>query len=162
MYMGIDSSTSSTGVSVFSKKGELLVSEVIKGIADDGESFYRLFKRLDELVNEYKVEKILFESQFGGVNPNTLIKLVRPTGVVLAVAGKNNIEVDQKMPASWRKVFHDECGKVEKGNPKKTDTFRVVKERFGVVKSFKKDNDISDAIGIGYCLFLTNKEATKE
>lgn len=159
MYMGIDPSTSSTGIAIFSEEGELLFSDAVRGMADDAESFHKLYSRLDELIVEYKVKKILFESQFGGNNPKTLIKLVRPTGVVLAVGGKHGLSVEQKMPASWRKVFHDVCGKVEKGNPKKTDTFRVVKERFGVVTSYKKDNDISDAIGIGYCLFLTNKEA---
>lgn len=159
MYMGVDPSTSSTGVSVFSDTGELLHVEVVKGKADDAESFYRLFERLDHLVEEYAVKEILFESQFASINKSTLIKLVRPTGVVLAVGGKHGIPVTQKMPASWRKVFHDECGKVEKGNPDKKDTFRIVKERFGIVTSYNKDNDKSDAIGIGYCLFLTKKEA---
>lgn len=156
--MGIDPSTSSTGIAIVNEAGELVHAEKLKGKAECPEDFHRLYMRLDELIQQYKIKEVLYEGQFMGINVKTAIKVVKVCGVVIAVSGKNGIPAEEKKPNSWRKIFHDVFGKVEKGNPKKEDTFRIVKERFGVVTSFKKDNDISDAIGIAFCLYLSKRE----
>lgn len=156
VVLGVDPGTATAGIAVV-KDGVLIHTEKVFGQADDPASFHNFFTRLDALIQEHKVEHILYEGQFAKINIDSLIKIVRLTGVIVAVAGKNGIPSESKMPNSWRKIFHDVYGKVEKGNPKKEDTFKVVKQTFGVVNTFKKDNDIADAIGIAYCMYLLKK-----
>lgn len=156
--MGIDPSTSSSGVAIVNEKGELVHYEKVTGKAESPEAFHNFYQRLDGLIQSYRVTEVLYEGQFIGINAKTAMKVIKVSGVVIAVCGKNGIPTEEKKPNSWRKVFHDAFGKVEKGNPNKRDTFRLVKEKFGCVSNFEKHNDISDAIGIAFCLYLSKRE----
>lgn len=158
-YMGVDPSTSSTGISVVDKNGRLL--EKIKIVCSEGANnpayMYELGETMRRMVKAHGVTHLRCEDQFIGVNKNTAIKTIRPTGVALYVAGAESLEFDLKLAGQWRKVFHGEFDK-ECTNPKKQDTYRVVKKMTEGITSFKKDNDITDSVGIAYSLYLDNKE----
>ncbi len=143
IYMGIDPSTSSTGYAIVDEQETLLASGKILGKADDPKSFANLYLQLYNLVVGHVPDGLVCETQFIGPNKATSIKLIRPTGVVLSVAGLSDCAFAFMEPSEWRKLFHG------KGKWTKKDTFALVKERYpNSVQSFTKDNDIADAIGI--------------
>ena len=160
-YMGIDPSTSSTGISIVDKDGQVVLKKKLVGKegANDPAYMFHLGEELKKLVDEYGVTHMRCEDQFIGINKHTAIKTVRPTGVALYVAGSKELVFDLKYPSEWRKVFHKAFDqKVECTNPKKQDTYRVVKTMVDGITSYKKDNDITDSIGIAYSLYLENTE----
>ena len=157
MYIGIDPSTTSTGFAVFKEDGTLIEKGKFLAEADDPKAFQSLYKDLSGLFLKYQPKAILCEQQHAGQNAKTMIKLVRPTGVVLAAAGLVDAIFDFKHPSSWRKIYH--TGTEFEKKYSKADSFKVTKERFpGAVTSFKKDNDISDAIGLGYACHILFSE----
>ena len=148
-YIGIDPSTSKTGYAVLNNAGELVDKGVILAAADDPFAFHLLYDNLSNLYDKYPPTSVICEQQFAGPNMATMIKLIRPTGVVLAVTGKYETDFMFKNPSSWRKVYHKDTDFEKKYS--KRDSFKVTLERFpGSVTTFNKDNDISDAIGIAY------------
>ena len=144
-FIGIDPSTSSTGFAVVNEHQELLRCGAIKGLADDPKSFAHLYTELNQLLEAFPPDGIICETQFIGVNRATSIKLIRPTGIVLAVSGLHNAPFTFLAPSAWRKVYQGV------GKWTKRDTFKFTKEKYpGTLTSFNKDNDMSDAIGIAY------------
>ena len=145
-YIGIDPSTSSTGVAVLNEQNELVYKDKISGAADDPKSFANLYVQLTNLLERFPPVGVVCENQFIGMNRKTGIKTVRPTGVVLACVGALDTAFSFAYPSEWRKVFEG-AGK----SHSKQSTFTHVQETFpGAVSNFKKENDISDAIGLAY------------
>lgn len=160
-YIGIDASTTSTGLAVLNDKFEIEHYELIKGKANDPVSFYNLYNRLVELFSKYKPKHVICEQQYFGRNVDTTIKLSRLTGVVLVAAGALNLEIQFLNPSSWRKIYHK--GTAFEKKYKKTDSFEVTKLKYpNVLTSFKKDNDISDAIGIAFAAVVIGNDNGNE
>lgn len=158
-YIGIDPSTSKTGYAVFNEDGELTTKGAIPAKADDPKAFQFLYNEIVNLLNEYKPKAIICEQQYSGVNANTTIKLIRPTGVILAAVGALSEDVSFQFlaPSSWRKIYHTGTEYEKKYN--KRNSFAVTKVLFpGAVTSFNKDNDISDAIGIAFACHSLYRE----
>lgn len=155
-YLGIDPSTKSTGYAVLDEELNIIEHGIIDGMADDPKSFHQLYVALTSLVEEYKPKIMHCETQFIGPGRQTSIKLIRPTGVVLAVAGASDIPFDFINPASWRKTIHG------KGKWKKRDTYKLIEELYPnlELQSFNKDNDKTDAIGIARSCVLRDLEET--
>lgn len=159
-YIGIDPSTSSTGYAVVNNKEEIVTVGKIDGLADSPETFARLYKELVALFEEYPPKSVLCENQYFGGNTNTLIKISRPGGVVLAAIGLFESEFDFIMPSSWRKTYH------KNGSLSKRESYdytiakypELIKaiEPYALLKNgkvsqprmFTKGNDITDAVGI--------------
>lgn len=160
-FIGIDASTSSTGYAVLNNQFDLIKKDVIKAKADDPQAFSFLYAQLVKVLTEYQPKYLICEQQFVGRNMNTSIKLARPTGLVLAATGLlKDCGFEFLVPASWRKIYHTGT-KWEKKYSKK-HSFEVTKERYpGVVSNFKKENDISDAIGIAYAAVVKYNESQK-
>ena len=151
-FIGIDPSTSSTGFAVVDKDCQLIRYGKITGAADNPEMFAKLYKELLALFEAFPPTHTVCENQFIGANRETGIKTVRPTGVVLAVAGLFETSFEFAYPAHWRKVYQG------KSSDKRT-TFAYVNNQFpGVLGSFNKDNDIADAIGIACCAAIKYQE----
>lgn len=159
MYLGIDPSPSSTGWAIINDDETIVEKGKIPGLVDDPKSFWNLFQVLIKLTQKYpEINSIGCEGQFMSMglkgNPDTTIKTVRPTGVVLAVTGASGIESFKFFkPASWRKILFTDVERTRKGPISKSETFKVLKARYNTkekveLQSFKKDNDIADAIGI--------------
>ena len=152
-YMGVDASTSSTGYAVLDESLNIIDKGKITAKADDPKAFASLYDDLVKLITHYQPKTLVCEQQFTGRNMNVTIKLARPTGLVLAAAGLlDSVDFHFMPPMKWRKIYHTGTEKEKKYS--KQDSFSVTQERFpGAVTSFKKDNDISDAIGMAYCAY---------
>lgn len=152
--LGIDPSTKSTGWCVMDENEVIINEGVIGGLADDPKSFHDLYTKLSEIIEQHSVKMVRCETQFIGPNRQTSIKLIRPTGVILAIAGRYSLPFDFVAPAEWRKIIH-----VVKKKQSKRDTYNLIDSLYGDVitlKSFNKDNDRTDAIGVALSLVKDN------
>lgn len=159
-FIGIDPSTSSTGYAVVDENENIVTVGKIEGLADDPSSFNRLYKELNNIFNHNKPTAICCETQFIGANRNTSIKLIRPTGVVLAVSGAYDVPFDFLAPSTWRNMYQG-SGKWSKKDSysftfdkypdieKKLHKYGILKNgKFSEKRQYKECNDMTDAIGI--------------
>lgn len=154
-YIGIDPSTSSTGYAVMDKDMNVISSGNIKGKADDPSSFANLYYQLSEVFKKYPPKIVSCENQFAKMNMSVAIKIARPVGVVLAVAGMYECRFELLPPAKWRRIYQG-------SNSNKEVTYEYVRKRYpDIIKDFKKDNDIADAIGIA-CSGIIQEKDEKE
>ena len=104
VYMGIDASTSCTGVSVFINN-KLIYYHAIKPIGDNWRD--RLFHQgpeLSSIIQKYKPTKIYMEDvplqTAGGLK--TLLILGGVQGFVYGIAAANNVPIEFISPTVWR------------------------------------------------------------
>ena len=104
IILGIDPGTNVMGYSILSvidKKPQLVVMGVLT--LAKVESHYLRLKRIHErvlqLINEYHPDELAIESPFVGINPNSMIKLCRAQGVVMAAAVERDLPVFEYPPA---------------------------------------------------------------
>ncbi len=104
VILGIDPGTNVMGyavIEVVDKKPRLVVMGVVT--LAKMESHYLRLKRIHEralqLINEYHPDELAIESPFVGINPNSMIKLCRAQGVVMAAAVEREIPVFEYPPA---------------------------------------------------------------
>lgn len=104
VILGIDPGTNVMGyavIEVVDKKPRLIVMGVVT--LAKVESHYLRLKRIHEralqLINEYHPDELAIESPFVGINPNSMIKLCRAQGVVMAAAVERDIPVFEYPPA---------------------------------------------------------------
>ena len=172
-FIGIDPSTSSTGYAVIDEHKKLIDCGRIEGLADDPKSFSFLYKQLTALMEEYPPTAISCETQFIGPNRETSIKLIRPTGVVLAVAGTWDVPFDFTAPSSWRHMYQGT------GKWSKRDTYDFTLNQYpelielftpyallkngnvSTVRMYNNCNDMTDAIGIANACAVIYEFKTK-
>lgn len=104
IILGIDPGTNVMGyaiLEVVDKKPQLVVMGVLT--LAKVESHYLRLKRIHErilqLINEYHPDELAIESPFVGINPNSMIKLCRAQGVVMAAAVERDLPVFEYPPA---------------------------------------------------------------
>lgn len=144
-YLGIDPSTVATGYAVMdSITGDLLDWGVIKPNKKkltEPQQVKLQYDTLAELIEKWDIKGIGCEDQHQGPNAVTFKKLCRISGSFMLLAGQYDLPFELIHPSSWRKVVHG------KGNASKEDTLNWVKDTYQLLLT-KKDNDITDAIGI--------------
>lgn len=148
-FLGLDPSTKCTGYCVMNENKDLIEYGKIdiSNIDNHGEKLAVQYKAIEKLVEKYRPAKVLCEDQFSKVNVDTLKKLSRTTGTYMLLANLKGIPFETIFPTSWRKIFHGY------GSAKKEETFDKVCTIYEFSNlNFKKDNDITDAIGICWSL----------
>ncbi|MES9681717.1 crossover junction endodeoxyribonuclease RuvC [Gottfriedia acidiceleris] len=154
-FLGLDPSTACTGFCVMDEKHDIIEAGKIdiSKIDDHGEKLAVQYNHIKSLLERYEITKILCEDQFAKVNIDTLKKLSRTSGAYLLLAHLSGVEFEFTFPNSWRKVFHGS------GKAKKEDTFHKVVAIYEFENlTFKKDNDLTDAIGIAWACVDTYLE----
>ena len=146
--LGIDPSTVASGYSVLNHLGELLDYGVIKPnknkLNEAQQAIYQ-YTKLKELMETHDIKMIACEDQHRGPNADTFKKLSRVSGYVILLAGQFDVPISIYQPSSWRKLTHG------KGNVNKAFTRQWVNDTYNL--SFKKkDEDITDSIGIAHAL----------
>lgn len=159
-FLGIDPSTTRTGIAIVDENKKVFYVNDMKGRADDPAFFYCLFEELDNLFNRFDISAIAIEDQFFGVNPDTLKKVSRISGVGIVLAGQENVPCYMQIPSAWRKYWMEETG-IHAWDPKdsykkkaaysKEEIFYILQMYFPEeLHNFKKDNDKADALGIAW------------
>jgi Holliday junction resolvasome RuvABC endonuclease subunit len=165
--MGIDASTQSLAFAVFKDR------ELVKygKINFSGNSSYdRLAdsqSKIIALADDFDVDYIAIEKAIMVRSTDTAIKLGMAIGVIIASVLHKGTEVVEVAPISWQSYIGNnnytkaKKGEVKRANPGKSDSWirneiRERRKQYTIDYCNKKfkisndDNDVSDAIGIGW------------
>lgn len=149
--LSLDCSTKSTGYAVFEEKSLKDYGCITSSSTD---LFKRIHKMVDEikvLIEKNKIEKIILEEvrpELGTQNLKTHRALMWLQGAIALMVHDNfpKVESIYVYPSEWRKSCKIKTGRGVVRETVKQHDIRFVEETFGI----KVNDDIADAIGIGY------------
>lgn len=156
IYMGIDASSTCTGVSVF-VDNKLAYYEAIRPNGDNWRD--RLFHEgpeLTKIIQKYKPQKIYMEDvplkASGGLK--TLVILGGVQGFIYGVAASNGVPIEFVSPTMWRSIagLFDGTKEGKKRDVLKKKAVEMANSQFGLElnwvspSSKKNDDDIAEAI----------------
>lgn len=158
--LSLDASTKSTGWAVYSNSYLSAYGCITSSSTD---LFKRIHKMVDEIKSiietenkEEKINKIILEEvrpdDIGSrSNLATHKALMFLQGAIAMMVHDNfsNIEIEYLYPSEWRKCCKIKTGRGVVRETVKQRDIRFVEETFGL----KVNDDIADAIGIGYAYF---------
>lgn len=154
--MGIDASTTCTGVSIFKNK-KLIYYEAMRPEGKDWRD--RLFHEgpaLSQIIQKYKPDKIYMEDvplkASGGLK--TLVILGGVQGFIYGVAASNKVPIEFVSPTSWRSMvgLFDGTKEGKKREVLKQKAVEMANNYFGLnlkwisPSSKKNEDDIAEAI----------------
>lgn len=148
IYMGIDGSTTSTGVAVFNNHN-LIFYECIAPKAHDWEQrLSEMTSRLNSIVGEFHPSYIVMEDVPLKKGMQTIKKLSAVRGVVIALCALNKIRLEIDTVSAWRKNagFFDGTREGLKRDSMKQKAIDEVKRVFDI----DVNDDIAEAILIAY------------
>ncbi|MBO4755099.1 MAG: crossover junction endodeoxyribonuclease RuvC [Bacteroidales bacterium] len=149
IILGIDPGTNVMGYALL-KVEERKPSLIVMGVLTLSkiESHYlrlrRIHERTMQLINEYHPDELAIESPFVGINPNSLIKLCRAQGVVMAAAVERDIPIFEYPPAKVKISI------VGNGNAAKEQVAEMVKRELHLTEEMFEGQklDATDALAI--------------
>ena len=149
IILGIDPGTLVMGFGVLRVQGQsmsLIYMDVLK-IPSRHDSYERLeiiYRKVSELIQEYKPHEFAIEAPFFGKNVQSMLKLGRAQGVAIAAAMQYAIPISEYSP---KKVKQSITGN---GNAGKEQVLKMV-EKLLHVTCTEKQFDASDAIAVAIC-----------
>lgn len=161
VILSLDASMSSTGYAIF-KNEELIKYGKIQSkkndFKDEDSRLNYMCNIIENIIKEYKIDKIICEDQFTSINSKTILSLRKLIGGIMRTADHNNIDVKYYYPAQWRKILNINKGK---SNDKKLAAYNYLLSQGIDIGEFKtsgrfKVDDIVDSICIGIA-FLKDK-----
>ncbi len=161
IILGIDPGTNVMGyalLKVEERKPTLIVMGVLT--LSKIESHYLRLRRIHErtlqIINEYHPDELSIESPFVGINPNSMIKLCRAQGVVMAAAVERDIPIFEYPPAKVKISI------VGNGNASKEQVAEMVKRELHLTDDVFEGQklDASDALAIALAHhYITSRPA---
>lgn len=153
VILGIDPGTNVMGYGVMKvddRKPELIVMGVLQ--LQKLESHYlrlkRIYERVLGLIEQYHPDELAIESPFVGINPNSMIKLCRAQGVVMAAAVERDIPIFEYPPAKVKIQI------VGNGAASKEQVAMMVKQTLHLSdEDMNAKNDATDAVAIALTHF---------
>ena len=146
--LSIDSSTKSTGYSLFTN-GKFYYQCTINhsDIKDGEERLAKMMYDISEIINDNHPDIVVWETPVVIRNPQTQRDLSMLAGAIMGKCVEKNIFYYQFRPTEWRKLVSDKNEKL----PRKRDELKIwgkkkVKELFGIEV---ENDDESDSILIG-------------
>lgn len=165
IIMSIDASTKSTGIAIFNEDN-LVYKDCLTATAS-----WSLLKRIVAIVNKikdvldkYKVDKIILEE----VHPEAAAANIKTWRALMWLQAAINlmlyeeyptIEVDYLYPSEWRKYCKIKQGRGTKREELKAADIKWAQEQFNIENI---NDDIADAIGIGYGYLKQKEEKSHE
>ena len=152
----------STGYSIFND-GNLVkygkIPTAAKGFKSEDLRINHIVNVIENIINEYKVDKVVCEDQFTSVNPKTTLTLRKLIGGIVRMTYEHDIDITYYYPAQWRKILGINKGKAK---DKKLAAYNYLFENGIFTEKFiqsgvKKNDDIVDSICIGIA-YLKEKE----
>ena len=153
----------STGYSIFND-GNLVkygkIPTAAKSFKTEDLRINHIVNIIENIINEYKVDKVVCEDQFTSVNPKTTLTLRKRIGAIVRMTYEDNIDISYYYPAQWRKILGINKGKAK---DKKLAAYNYLFENGIFTDKFiqsgvKKNDDIVDSICIGTAYLKENKE----
>ena len=147
IVLGIDPGTRIIGYGVLNKsqnKNSIINYGIINITGTFSINKYSIiYNEIYNLINDYRPNCVVIESQFLGINVQSLIKLSRIQGIIILAAINHGIEVKEYSPTEIKKTI------TGLGNASKIMVAQVLqsifKTKFNDIK-----NDATDALAIAY------------
>jgi crossover junction endodeoxyribonuclease RuvC len=155
IILGIDPGTTIMGFSIINIENnkihliEMSIEKLAK-LPDQNAKLKRIFECTLEIIERYNPEVLAIEAPFFGKNPQSMLKLGRAQGVVIAASLFKNLEVFEYSP---RKIKQSITGK---GSASKEQVAAMLKN----MKIYIDDSkyfDATDALAVAVCHHLQNK-----
>lgn len=151
MLLSLDASTKSTGWAVFD--GQKLVDYgcITSASQDVLKRIYVMKDGIDRVIAQYPIERIVMEE----VRPDTISNNIHTQKMLtylqaavefLIFEKHKNVNIEYIYPSSWRAKCGIKTGRGVKRETLKQADMNFVQEEYGL----KVNDDIADAIGIGY------------
>ncbi len=151
--MGIDPGTNYMGYGVIEIRGSK-ASLVVMGVIDlhrlndPYAKLSMIFERVSAVVEEYKPRELACESPFFGENVQSMLKLGRAQGVVMAAALSRGVDIFEYAPT---KVKQSVAGR---GSASKEQLAAIVKSILKIKDSDER-LDATDAVAVALCHYFS-------
>lgn len=154
VLLGIDPGTIFTGYGIINIIGKTPKVENygyidLSKIEDHYERLKMIFKRVVQLIEEYKVNELAIEAPFFGKNVQSMLKLGRAQGVAIAAALSKEIDVFEYSP---RKIKMAVTGN---GNASKEQVAVFLKNTLNI--EIPEKLDATDGLAVAVCHHYQNK-----
>lgn len=155
LILGIDPGTTIMGFALLDikgKKSEVIDIGIVKMVklSDHNAKLKKVLESTVELIEKYEPTTLAIEAPFYGKNPQSMLKLGRAQGVVIAICLQNGLEVFEYAP---RKIKQSITGK---GNSSKEQVAAML-GRLCAIPENQKYLDATDALAVAYCHHLQNR-----
>lgn len=149
VIMGIDPGTTVMGFGVIKVKGknaELLAFDVLKFKASDDHylRLQQIFVQTSKIIEQYMPDEMALEAPFFGKNVQSMLKLGRAQGVVMAAALAREIPVVEYSPKRVKQSITGD------GNASKEKVAGMLKSIYGF-KEIPKLLDATDGLAVATC-----------
>ena len=122
-------------------------------IKDHADKLKAIFEKTLQLIEHHQPQILAIEAPFYGKNPQSMLKLGRAQGVVIAAAMYKGLEVFEYSP---RKIKQSVTGN---GNASKEQVAAML-QNMNLIKENKHSLDATDALAVAVCHHLQNKITT--
>jgi len=155
LILGVDPGTTIMGYALLKvnfKKTEMVDLGVIKmsRLPNQNEKLKKIFESTVEIIEKYHPTLLAIEAPFFGKDAQSMLKLGRAQGVVIAACIHNGMEVSEYLP---RKIKQSITGN---GNATKEQVAAMLKRMYPIPEC-SNYYDATDALAVAVCHFLQNK-----
>jgi crossover junction endodeoxyribonuclease RuvC len=155
VILGIDPGTTVLGFALFettSAKGSLIEFGTFRlnKIKDHADKLKAIFEKTLQLIERYQPQILAVEAPFYGKNPQSMLKLGRSQGVVIAAAMYKGLAVFEYSP---RKIKQSITGN---GNASKEQVAAML-QNMNLIEKTKYAFDATDALAVAVCHHLQNR-----
>ena len=150
ILMGIDASTKDTGYSIFDNSKLIKYGNIAASSSDVIARISKITKELQQILTQYHPDKVYIEDIMpADVHNNIEIykKLTYLQGFIVTILHSLNIPYVLITASHWRKACGIKTGAKIKRATLKEEDINFVAVKFGITTN----DDIADAIGIGWC-----------
>lgn len=157
--LSLDCSTKSTGWSIFEETNLQEYGCITSASTDLFKRIHKMVDEIDNLIKNNNINKLIMEEvrpDIGTTNLNTHRALMWLQGAIAMMVHDNypKVTIEYLYPSEWRKCCKIKTGRGVKRDTVKKSDIQFVEETFGI----KVNDDIADAIGIGYAYLHPHKE----
>lgn len=157
--LSLDCSTKSTGWSIFEESHLKEYGCITSSSTDLFKRIHKMVDEIDNLIKNNNISKLVMEEvrpDLGTTNLATHRALMWLQGAIAMMVHDSypKVTIEYLYPSEWRKVCKIKTGRGIKRDTVKQYDIQFVQDTFGV----KVNDDIADAIGIGYAYLHPNKE----
>lgn len=150
IVLGIDLATKTTGLCFY--RDNIYKTNIIKSNSiDTNKRSYEIVKQIVDIIKKYKVEVVIIENLYLGLNSNVLILLSQIRGMLIYHIEELGIETHLVMPNLWKHHFNLSIGRTESK-----------KEAIDIFEKVFKRKAISDDEADAYLLTRFAVETSKE
>ena len=155
IILGIDPGTTILGFALLdatSSQGTLLDIGTLRlsKIKEHADKLKSIFERTLQIIEQHRPHILAIEAPFYGKNPQSMLKLGRAQGVVIAAAMYKGLEVYEYSP---RKIKQSITGN---GNASKEQVAAMLTS-MKLIEENKHPFDATDALAVAICHHLQNK-----